>query len=107
MSKADPAAVFAALGDPTRLQLVQRLSDGADRSIQELSSGSTISRQATTKHLKVLQQARLVRSTRYGREVRFRLEQQALSQAEAFLAKVGSQWADALQRLAGYVEDDA
>ena len=104
MSNADPAAVFAALGDPTRLQLVQRLADGADRSIQDLTSGSPISRQAMTKHLKVLEQARLVRSTRYGREVRFRLEQEALAQANAFLAKVGSQWEDALKRLTKHVE---
>lgn len=105
MPKPDQAKLFAALGDATRLQIVQRLSDGADRSIQQLSAGSAISRQAMTKHLKVLEQARLVRSTRYGRELRFRLEQQAIAEAEAFLAKVGRQWADALEQLARHVED--
>jgi DNA-binding transcriptional ArsR family regulator len=104
MSKAEPAALFAALGDRTRLQLVERLSDGQERSIQELSAESPISRQAMTKHLRVLEQARLVRSTRYGREVRFRLEQEAIAEAQAFLAAVAGQWADALKRLAAHVE---
>lgn len=100
----DRAAVFAALGDPTRLDLIQRLADGRDRSIQDLSVVAPISRQAMTKHLRVLEQARLVRSTRYGREVRFRLEQSELDQAQAFLAKVAKQWRNALERLADQVE---
>ena len=100
----DRAAVFAALGDPTRLALVARLADGGDRSIQDLAAGSPISRQATTKHLRVLEQARLVRSTRYGREVRFRLERQALADAQAFFDHVGAQWTSALERLAKHIE---
>jgi DNA-binding transcriptional ArsR family regulator len=101
----DQAAIFAALGDRTRLQLVQRLADGRPRSIQDLAAGSPISRQAMTKHLRVLEQARLVRSTRYGREVRFGLEQQAIAEAQAFLSTVDTQWKDALQRLARHVEE--
>lgn len=101
----DRAAVFAALGDPTRLELVQRLADGHDRSIQDLSAGSPISRQATTKHLRVLEQAGLVRSMRYGREVRFRLEQAELEGAQAFLGAVARQWRSALGRLAKQVEE--
>jgi len=104
MSNADPAKVFAALGDRTRLQLVQRLSDGGAYSIHDLSAGSAISRQAVTKHLRVLEQARLVRSTRYGREVRFRLEQDAIADMQAFLAAVGRQWQEALDRLTRHVE---
>lgn len=105
MSNAEPAAVFAALGDSTRLQLVERLSDGRNRSIQDLSAGSSLSRQAMTKHLKVLERARIVRSARYGREVRFRIEQEALAEARAFLATVSAQWSDALQRLKKHVEE--
>jgi len=105
MSNADPAKVFAALGDRTRLQLVQRLSDGGAYSIHDLSAGSAISRQAVTKHLRVLEQARLVRSTRYGREVRFRLEQDAIADMQAFLAAVGRQWQEALDRLTRHIEE--
>jgi DNA-binding transcriptional ArsR family regulator len=102
----DRAAVFAALGDTTRLQLLERLADGRSRSIQDLAVASPISRQALTKHLHVLERARLVRSSRFGREVRFRLEQAELDRAQAFLAHVSRQWAGAMQRLAAHVEDD-
>ncbi len=100
-----PDRIFAALGDPTRLRLIEHLSDGQSRSIQELSAGSLISRQAMTKHLRVLEEARLVRSARRGREVRFRIEQSELEHARNFLAKVAGQWEDALARLANHVEE--
>jgi DNA-binding transcriptional ArsR family regulator len=102
---ASRATIFAALGDPIRLRLVERLADGQARSIHELSSGSPISRQAMTKHLRVLEQARLVNSTRFGREVRFRLEEQALADAHAFLGQVAQQWEAALRRLANHVRE--
>ena len=99
------AALFAALGDRTRVKLIELLSDGQSRSIRELSSGSPISRQAMTKHLRVLEQARLVRAARTGREVRFRLEEAELRSARDFLAKVGAQWEAALDRLASHIEE--
>lgn len=98
------AELFAALGDPTRLQLVQALAGGEARSIRQLGSEATISRQALTKHLRVLEQAGLVRATRYGREVRFRLEAQAIEDAQRFLAQVERQWGDALARLKEHAE---
>lgn len=99
------AALFAALGDSTRIRLVELLSDGQSRSIQELTSGSPISRQAMTKHLRVLEQARLVQSSRTGREVRFRLEQAEIQAARDFLTKVAGQWQAALQRLGRHVTE--
>ena len=51
---ASAASVFAALGDPTRLGLVALLCDGRPRSVSELSQGAPITRQAVTKHLRVL-----------------------------------------------------
>lgn len=82
---------------------MERLADGHERSIQELSEASSITRQAMTKHLRVLEHAKLVRSTRYGREVRFRLEQAEIERSRAFLAHVSHQWADALERLAKHL----
>lgn len=99
------AALFAALGDRTRVKLIELLSDGQSRSIQELSSGSPISRQAMTKHLRVLEKARLLRAARTGREVRFRLEESELRSARDFLAKVGAQWESALDRLATHIRE--
>ena len=107
MSKAEraaPAAVFAALGDPTRLSLVMRLSDGTTRSIASLSMDAKVTRQAMTKHLRVLERAGLVRSVRAGRETRFTLEPVAMEPALAYLETVSKQWDAALSRLKAFVE---
>src|SRR6266850_1367832 len=72
--RADHAPAFAALGDATRLAIVSKLAKGAGQSITELTEGASVTRQAITKHLRVLQGAGLVRSERIGREVVFQLE---------------------------------
>ncbi len=68
-----PAVLFAALGDPTRLALVTRLSDDGPASIARLTQGSTVTRQAVTKHPGILQRAGIVTATRTGRETECRL----------------------------------
>ena len=65
------AAVFAALGDETRLSLLARLCDGQRYSIAELTEGTKLTRQAVTKHLRVLERVRIVHGTREGRESLF------------------------------------
>src|ERR1700745_739374 len=67
------AELFATLGDATRLSLVVRLSKGEPRSIAELTAGSKLTRQAITKHLRVLEPAGVGRCGRAGRERRFAL----------------------------------
>ena len=104
MSNAEAARRFAALGDPHRLGLIDTLATGGERSISELGADATISRQALTKHLRILEQVGLVRATRYGREVRFRIERAAIEEAGQFLALVTRQWDDALARLKAQVE---
>ncbi len=100
----EPVEVFAALGDSTRLRLVSRLARGRPLSIAELTSGSALTRQAVTKHLRVLEQAGVVRSRRVGRESRFNYEPRALKEASAYLERVSGQWDDALARLQAFVE---
>lgn len=101
----DPAPVFAALGDPTRLSLLKTLSDGRSRSIAALSADTALTRQAVTKHLHVLEGVGLVASTRIGRESRFAYRPEPLADARAFLDAVSVQWDDALARLRAFVED--
>lgn len=96
--------VFAALGDPTRLSLVIKLSTGGGRSIAKLALGSGLSRQAVTKHLRVLEQAGLIAVTRVGRESRFSLVPDRLADACHYLDRVAAQWDDALARLKAHVE---
>lgn len=99
------AHIFAALGDTTRLALVARLSCGEPFSIVQLTAGSRLSRQAITKHLRVLEHAGVVRGVRRGRESLFHLHAAPIQEASAYLAKVSAQWGEALARLKVYVED--
>jgi DNA-binding transcriptional ArsR family regulator len=98
------APIFAALGDETRLTLLGELSGGAARSISQLTEGSDITRQAITKHLRVLEKAGLVRSVREGRENLFELEPRPLDEAKAYLEAVSAEWGQALERLRAFVE---
>jgi DNA-binding transcriptional ArsR family regulator len=98
-----PAPLFAALGDKTRLWLVSRLS-GGPLSITSLTAGSRVTRQAVTKHLRVLEGAGLVRSKRRGRENIWQLEQKRLQVARRYLELISSQWDDAIGRLRAFVE---
>ena len=98
------AALFAALGDPTRLALVDALADGSRRSIAQLSGNATVTRQAITKHLRVLEAARLVRSERAGREARYALDPARLDEARTYIDAVATRWDDALGRLKAFAE---
>jgi DNA-binding transcriptional ArsR family regulator len=105
-ASASPAPVFAALGDPTRLSLLARLSDGRTRSIAALSGDSKLTRQAVTKHLHVLKKAGLVSSLRVGRESRFVYKPEPVIAAKSYLDEVSAQWDAALGRLKALVEGD-
>ncbi len=98
------APVFAALGDETRLALVRKLCGGEPRSISQLTRGSRLTRQAITKHLRVLERARLVRSTHAGRESLFALDPEPIEDLKRYLDLVSEQWDQALARLKAFVE---
>lgn len=85
-------AVFAALSDPTRRQLMTLLSQAGGATPTELAAQMPVSRQAVAKHLGSLAGAGLVESSRSGREVRYRLTPEPLSDAVAWMADVGAQW---------------
>jgi len=99
------APVFAALGDETRLALVTRLSSGGHCSIAQLTEGSKLTRQAVTKHLRVLENAGIVHGVRAGRENLFEFNPTALGQLKEYLNFVSEQWDEALARLKAFVEE--
>ena len=101
----EPANVFAALGEPTRIRLLDRLGDGAPRSIANLARDMPISRQALTKHLRVLETAGLASVERDGRETLYRIDPGGLLAAEAWIGTVSRQWDAAIDRLKRHVED--
>ncbi len=102
MSKLDRASVFAALGDPVRLELLARISDGD--SITKLAADLPITRQAVTRHLRVLERAELIVSQRRGRELRFIARPDRLTEAKGWLDDVARQWDGTLGRLKFLVE---
>ncbi len=99
------AEVFAALGDETRLTIVQTLSNGQPVSISLLTKGTNLTRQAVTKHLSVLEHAGVVSSVRSGRENLFVLNPRPIKDLQEYLDVVAGQWDDALSRLKVFVEE--
>jgi len=99
------APIFAALGDETRLTLVARLSSHGAQSIARLTDGAEVSRQAVTKHLRVLEGVGLVRCVRQGRESSWELQPRKLDEAKRYLDRIGHEWDLALSRLKAFVED--
>ncbi|HEX3342968.1 MAG TPA: metalloregulator ArsR/SmtB family transcription factor [Polyangiaceae bacterium] len=98
------APLFAALGDETRLRLVSRLCAEGPQSIARLTEGAAVTRQAVSKHLRVLEDAGVVRGSRDGRESVWEIEPRRLEEARRSLALVSAQWDAALDRLRTFVE---
>ncbi len=100
---AEPARIFAALGDPVRLELVARI--GAEgQSISDLTRGLPMTRQGATKHLRVLEAGGLIRSERRGREVVWHGDPEGISVAQQALNEIGAGWEQSLRRLKSLVE---
>lgn len=96
--------VFAALGDATRLRLVARLCAGGPQSIAHLTEGSRVTRQAVSKHLRVLAGAGLVRGSRQGRESRWALQPRRLEEARRYLDAISAEWDRRLERLGRHLD---
>jgi len=101
----EQATLFAALGDKTRLLLVAKLSSGQPHSISQLTQGSRLTRQAITKHLRVLETVGIVHGVRKGRESLFAFNPDPLKEAKGYLDLVAEQWDRPLARLKQFVED--
>jgi DNA-binding transcriptional ArsR family regulator len=108
MSRPDAvvAGLFFALGHETRLALVRRLGMGP-LSATALSERAPITRQAITKHLRVLEDTGLVTQEKRGREVLYAIEPRRLQEARAFLDAMSASWDRAIDRLRRTVEDPA
>ncbi|HMF82329.1 MAG TPA: metalloregulator ArsR/SmtB family transcription factor [Acidimicrobiia bacterium] len=97
-------AVFAALADPTRRRLLDKLAVQPSATATELAAAEPVSRQAIVKHLRSLDEAGLVMPSRTGREVRYAITPEPLEDAVGWMATVGAQWDRRLARLRGRLE---
>ncbi len=98
------ADVFAALGDPTRRQIVDWLAAEGSGTATVFAERLPISRQAVSKHLKELEDAGVVESTRLGRETRFSLVSHSLEDAAGWLESRAKAWDATLDRLTRHIE---
>lgn len=93
---------FAALADPTRRAMVDRLSQGP-ATVSELASPLPMSLPAVMLHLKVLEDCGLVKSQKAGRIRTCRIEPQMLSEAEKWVSERRQMWERNLDRLDAYL----
>jgi DNA-binding transcriptional ArsR family regulator len=100
----DLSLVFAALGDPTRLAIIQRLADG-EASVQELAEPFNISGPAISRHLKVLQQAGLISRRRDAQLRPCRLEREKLEEIKDWTKRMRRFWDDSFDRMDDYLEE--
>ena len=99
----DVDAVFAALADPTRREVVQSMAGGSTVTASALAREMPVSRQAVAKHLAFLHDAGLVAAERRGRETHYRLTPAPLTDAASWMAAVGAQWDDRLESLRAHL----
>lgn len=98
MERQDPAATFAALGDPVRRAIVERLADG-DATVNELAAGFPISVQAVSKHIKVLEAAGVVSRRKVAQTRPVHLEATSLARSADWLEAHRRRLEDRYQRL--------
>ena len=102
---AQAALLFAALGDPTRLALLQQLSTAGPASVSTLAGRfPAVTRQAVSKHLHVLSTAGVIDGTYHGREHVWSVNADRLEDGRRHIDLIARKWDDALGRFKAYVE---
>src|SRR3954453_8683885 len=84
--------LWAAIADPTRQQMLDRILAAGDATATALARELPITRQGIAKHLAVLERAGLVEASRSGREVRLTVRQERLDQATRHMAQILANW---------------
>jgi len=101
---AGAALLFAALGDQTRIELLQQLSQRGPASISALAGRFALTRQGVTKHLNVLAAAGLIDGHREGRDHVWVLNTSRFAEAQQHLETIARGWDSALTRLKAHAE---
>jgi DNA-binding transcriptional ArsR family regulator len=96
--------VLAALADPTRRLLLERLATEGAASASALARELPVTRQAVAQHLGVLGSAGLVQAARVGREVHYAVRPRPLADTAAWLAGLAARWDERLAAIATIAE---
>ena len=102
----DEDRLWAAIADPMRQRLLDRLLASGDATASALARDLPITRQGVAKHLAVLERAGLVEATRTGREVRFTVREERLDQATRRMAQLLARWDDRLSAIKRIAESE-
>ncbi|MGO8686140.1 MAG: ArsR/SmtB family transcription factor [Candidatus Dormibacteria bacterium] len=103
MTTGDPLSrAFAALADPTRRAILERLTAG-EAGVVELAGASTLTQPAITKHLKVLERAGLIGRARDGQRRPARLQLEGLVPVDDWLRRAHAEWSGRLDRLEAHL----
>jgi DNA-binding transcriptional ArsR family regulator len=97
---------FAALADPTRRAIVDRLAGEPELTVTELAAPFAMSLPAIMKHLDVLARANLIERSKSGRSVHCRLNAAPMESAMHWLARYERFWTERLDRLAAFIEEE-
>lgn len=97
-------ATFAALADPTRRAILARLA-GGERSVKELAEPFSMSLPAISKHLKVLERAKLIERGREAQWRPCRLKAKPLKEAADWLSGYRQFWEESFDRLDDYLKE--
>ena len=96
--------LFTALADPVRRSLVVNLAANSPRTATQLAKEYPITRQGVLKHLTVLERAGLVSVSQLGREKRYTLTPEPLTELEKWVQDIGAIWDKRLLRLKSFIE---
>ena len=98
--------IFAALADPLRRSLLVNLAENSPRTATQLAQEYPITRQGILKHLNVLADAGLVAVHQKGREKRYVLTPEPLSELDQFVKEISARWDERLLRLKAFLENE-
>lgn len=99
--------LWAVLGDPMRIRLLDLLLEGGEATASTLAGAVSITRQGVAKHLTVLERDGLVTAHRSGREVRYAVREEGLDRARAALARTAARWDTRLAAIKKMAEEAA
>jgi DNA-binding transcriptional ArsR family regulator len=98
--------IFTALADPMRRNLLVNLAENSPKTATQLAKEFPITRQGILKHLNVLEEAGLVAVHQVGRDKRYTLTPEPLSELEQWIKQIESKWDKRLLRLKTMLENE-
>jgi DNA-binding transcriptional ArsR family regulator len=99
-------AIFTALADPRRRQLLVDLVEHSPRTATQFADEYPITRQGILKHLKILEEAGLVRVQQHGREKRYSFTPEPLNDLDEWIRSISAMWDQRLNRLKDLLESE-